>query len=263
MELCAQFKIALPPPLKDQAYVKITTLVAGTLTLPEYAFVTPVHRSIKHMVPCMCFLVEHPAICQSNSGSTEAPTRFMFDLGLRCRAEDYISEIQAHLPNRSPVTHRPSAPETLQKNGIAPESIEAVSLSHVHWDHHGDPRHFPNATFIVGHGSMEIMKHGMPGRGSHSHFDKNLFSHVRAVELSPPAVETLALEDRGSLPNFMLGGNSKWEALGPFPAAVDVLGDGSVYAISAPGHLPGHTNLLCRTGAKEWTYLGGDAFHDK
>ena len=36
-----------------------------------------------------------------------------------------------------------------------------------------------------------------------------------------------------------------------------------MYLVPAPGHLPGHVNLLCRTGARECDYLGGDVFHDR
>lgn len=53
-----------------------------------------------------------------------------------------------------------------------------------------------------------------------------------------------------------------WESLGPFEATVDPFQDGSVFVISAPGHLPGHINLLCQTGPKKFTYPGGDVFHD-
>jgi glyoxylase-like metal-dependent hydrolase (beta-lactamase superfamily II) len=247
---------SLPPPSLNQAYVTIQPIVAGTLTLPDFIFVSPTEdRSIKHSVPSMCFLIEHPGF-QENSASAEssAPRRIMFDLGLRSHAENYIPAIQAHLPNRHPVTHRPSAPETLITHGIAPESISTVILSHVHWDHHGDPAQFRNATFVVGNGSLDVVAHGMPGRGSHSHFDPDLFQGVENVlELSSP---------RDPATRVLDGKETPWKSLGPFSAAADLLGDGSLYAIPAPGHLPGHINLLCRTGENSWTYLGGDVFHD-
>lgn len=40
-----------------------------------------------------------------------------------------------------------------------------------------------------------------------------------------------------------------------------------MYIVDAPGHLPGHINLLARTedgdGGHKWVYLGGDACHDR
>ena len=266
----------------DPVYVKVKPIVAGTLTLPEFAFISPVDPSIKHGVPSMCFLVEHPTIARDHQpdGSDKPSTRLMFDLGLRGRPEDYIPEIQAHLPNRYPVAHQPSAPETLKKNGVPPESIESVILSHVHWDHHGDPHDFPNAVFLVGNGSMHVLEHGMPGRGSHSYFDPRMFDNVEVVELSPATVGSSAVDPvvKLSPPNASLNsdasleasfpgrnilqGDPKWESFPPFSAALDLFGDGSVYVIPSPGHLPGHIMLLCRTGPQEWTLLGGDTFHD-
>jgi len=38
--------------------------------------------------------------------------------------------------------------------------------------------------------------------------------------------------------------------------------DGSTYVVDSPGYLPGHFNLLCRIGPRNWIYLGGDACHD-
>lgn len=52
-------------------------------------------------------------------------------------------------------------------------------------------------------------------------------------------------------------------AIGPFPRALDLLGDGSLYVIDSPGHLPGHVNLLIRTSSDGgWLYLASDAAHD-
>jgi len=53
-----------------------------------------------------------------------------------------------------------------------------------------------------------------------------------------------------------------WRPLAGFPAAIDFYADGSLYLIDAPGHLPGHINLLARTGPRKWIYLGGDCCHD-
>lgn len=40
-----------------------------------------------------------------------------------------------------------------------------------------------------------------------------------------------------------------------------------MYLVDAPGHLPGHINLLARTksgdGGQKWVYLAGDACHDR
>jgi len=54
----------------------------------------------------------------------------------------------------------------------------------------------------------------------------------------------------------------QWKPLGPFPNALDFFGDGSLYIVDAPGHLPGHVNILARTSADGgWVYLAGDSAH--
>ena len=55
----------------------------------------------------------------------------------------------------------------------------------------------------------------------------------------------------------------QWKPVGPFPRAYDFYGDGSLYIVDAPGHLPGHLNVLARTSADgSWIYLAGDSAHD-
>lgn len=44
---------------------------------------------------------------------------------------------------------------------------------------------------------------------------------------------------------------------------MDIFQDGSVLLVDAPGHLPGHTNLLARTRPEEYVYLAGDTCHDR
>lgn len=234
----------------DDVQVKVTPIVAGTITLPERIFIEPVDQTSKRKVPCLCFLIEHPKY-----------GRFMFDLGLRSSAKDYIPEIQSHLPNRRPVTHRPSAAETLRAQGIELESLRAVILSHVHWDHHGDPESYPNVPFYLGYGSLSVLANGLPGLGSHSHFDKNLLENSPHYELKEAILGQPVL-DASTKSTSLFSPSLKWQALEPFVAAADLFGDGSTLIIPAPGHLPGHINLLCRVGPKKWAYLGGDAYHD-
>jgi glyoxylase-like metal-dependent hydrolase (beta-lactamase superfamily II) len=69
--------------------------------------------------------------------------------------------------------------------------------------------------------------------------------------------------------NTMINFHRPWEPLfaGLLPVTIDVFGDGSLHIVDAPGHLPGHINLLARTAHTEgdggWVYLAGDACHDR
>jgi len=177
----------------------------------------------------------------------------MFDLGTRSDLRRYLPEQQAHLKNREPHRLDPGVVKHLAAGNIRPEDIDVVMYSHVHWDHHGDPEDFPTSKFLVGSGSLNVLRHGLPGKGSHQHFDPDLLPAERTLEL-PPA--DMREESSGEQ-------SWSWTPIGPFPAGLDILGDGSIYVIDTPGHLPGHINLLCRTGPERWACLCGDAYHDK
>ncbi|GAB7348998.1 hypothetical protein MBLNU459_g7976t1 [Dothideomycetes sp. NU459] len=230
----------------NQQYVTISALTGGFITLSDHFFVHPATPGAKRTVPSLAFLVTHPSPPDAVVGPTSKPYKLLFDLGLRSKRERYPPVLQKHLDGRAPYRLEPGVVEQLAKGGVKPNDIDTVMLSHVHYDHHGDPEDFPQSTFVVGHGALDILEHGLAGKGSHQHFQADLFSGNKIVELPSPS-----------------GQDSQWRPLGPFPAALDFFGDGSVYVLDVPGHLPGHVNLLCRVGPDRWICLCGDAFHDK
>jgi glyoxylase-like metal-dependent hydrolase (beta-lactamase superfamily II) len=240
--------LTLPSSLPNQNYVQISAIAGGHITLPDSAFVSPADPKAKRYVPSLSFLITHPGTAKSPATPdlpTNKPLRILFDLGLRQQAEDYIPLQQKHLENRRPYSLFPGVPETLKHNSIALECIDLIILSHVHYDHHGDPELFPSARFIVGPGAMAVLQDGLPPElGSHQIFQPDLLPSDRTNELPPASA-------------------SAWTPVGPFPQTLDLLGDGSLYVIDTPGHLPGHVNLLCRLSPERWVCLAGDAFHDE
>ncbi|MCJ1279999.1 hypothetical protein MMC21_007824 [Puttea exsequens] len=310
--------MALPPPSENQKYVTISPFAAGHITLPEYVFYAPSDPSAKVFVPSMSFLVQHPKASLFGQGDG-ASFRMLFDLGVRSEPTRYVPVLQKHIKSRSPIQHRPSALDTLESGGFEADDIDAIAISHVHWDHHGDPEDFPNTTFLLGPGAKKVLREGLPGTGNHSVFDPNLYRDKKVIEFGqlPGAAKTRDTRNRccpsdiasngtngtngrmglngmthtngngyvvGNI-NGMIGHtngiqlaspinghksdsqsvdqSSAWKPLGPFPHTLDLVGDGSIYVVSAPGHLPGHINLLCRISPTKWIYLGGDTFHDR
>jgi len=251
--------------------VTVSAIPGGFITLPDKFFVAPASPTAKRTVPSLSFLVAHhgtaqPVFLPDSSDSIERPQqtyRILFDLGLRSHPSRYPAPQQAHLENRRPYRLAPGVAAQLSTGGTEPRDIDAVVLSHVHYDHHGDPEDFPNSTFVVGNGALDVLEHGLPGQASHQNFEKDLLKKHNVVELTCPPSRKL---DKGG--NEAGNGNGiqkvsfDWKPLGPFPAALDVFGDGSCWIIDTPGHLPGHVNMLCRTGQDRWICLCGDSFHD-
>jgi glyoxylase-like metal-dependent hydrolase (beta-lactamase superfamily II) len=134
----------------------------------------------------------------------------------------------------------------------------------VHWDHVGEPRSFSTSRFIVGHGALNLLSGASSSslRGGHSFFEHDLLPEDRSVELSDPSKTSLEILEMESVPST-LDLHRPWIANGILPQTLDVFGDSSLLIVNAPGHLPGHINLLARTPGGHQVYMAGDSFHDR
>lgn len=132
----------------------------------------------------------------------------------------------------------------------------------IHWDHIGEPRDFPVSTFIVGHGAMALLK-GKPAtlRGGHSFFETDLLPDDRTIELSQPFTDFEKEHIHQAEGQFDL--SRPWKGHMHLPKTLDIFNDGSCLIVDAPGHLPGHINVLARISGTQQVYLGGDACHDR
>jgi glyoxylase-like metal-dependent hydrolase (beta-lactamase superfamily II) len=118
--------------------------------------------------------------------------------------------------------------DQLRQIGVRPEQIEFVGISHWHFDHTGQARHFPRARLLVGHGDLDLL------RGS------------------PPA----SPDSAAALAHWLTGGGEVTETRGDH----DVFGDGRVVMLRTPGHTPGHNALLVRLVSGP-VLLTGDLYH--
>ncbi|KUJ11214.1 Metallo-hydrolase/oxidoreductase [Mollisia scopiformis] len=248
------------PPLEAiPATVQLHVLSAGHLTLPERHFVHPASEEARSTVPSLAFLIQHENI------ETGRKTRIVFDLGLRRDLERYSEPIQQHAATRQPISTDPDVVKSLKAGGLTPDDIDFVIYSHVHWDHVGEPRDFSQSKFVVGNGATDLLQGTSTSlRGGHSFFESDLIPHDRTIELSSPTASKFSninepLSQKPGVPNF----HQQWKSHLHLPHVIDLFQDGSLYIVDAPGHLPGHINLLARTGINESVYLAGDACHDR
>ncbi|KAJ5774832.1 hypothetical protein N7457_009728 [Penicillium paradoxum] len=227
-------------PLDDKAgsaSIALRRLEAGYLDLPMHLFVQGAPKDEIRRVPSMAWLISHGP----------SKTNLVFDLGIKKDVQNYPPAVYERMKRLVHADVPQDVFESLEKGGLDVQSdINTVIFSHMHYDHTGDPSKFgPGVKFVVGPGAGRFI------RGPQSYpEDPN----------SPYDSRGFPLDGVLELPD---GNDSDyWSPLGPFPAAHDWFGDGSVYLIHAPGHLSRHPNLLVHDEENGWVYLAGDTAHD-
>ncbi|KAB5513599.1 hypothetical protein GE09DRAFT_1208938 [Coniochaeta sp. 2T2.1] len=256
---------------------------AGHLTLPESLFITDPRPEYRATVPSLSFLIQHPSSPPSRPSS--ATTNILFDLGIKRDLSGYAPAQEAHIAHRQPVITDPDCAASLRRGADASGSddkplldpkreVDLVVLSHVHWDHVGTPGDFESASFVVGSGTLDLLRNGAGHLYPAAIFNDEEIPPSRTAELPPvtPRVDAPAqyAEPKHTPPPASLLANNlppsfrglEWKPLASFPNALDLFGDGSLYVIDSPGHLYGHVNALARVGPGKYVYLGGDCCHD-
>lgn len=256
---------------QSQSVVSVHALSAGYLTLPERYFVTPLEdQEARKTVPSLSFLIQH------QTSASAKPTRIVFDLGIRRDISKYAPQIQKHAATRQPLSGMPDVVASLAVGQLEPKDIDFVILSHVHWDHIGMPSDFQTSQFVIGNGAAGLLSGEQKlQNGSHSHFEADLLPAHRTIELSDPALPStppLSDDDASSEDSLVeiIPDETKadvfrrpWLSKAIFQSTMDLFDDGSVLIVSAPGHLPGHLNLLCKVDEGRYVYLAGDSCHDQ
>ncbi|KAG2136397.1 beta-lactamase-like protein [Suillus clintonianus] len=218
--------LSLPPPSDEQAYMDVSALEAGHLSVPLDLILAGDQPDEPMNCPSLAFFLRH----------SKSNKRVVFDLGIHRDIKEFAP---AATERFLPVVKQTVA-ESLEAGGVPPSSVDIVVLSHLHWDHVGDPSPFTTAVFVLGEGSKQVL------------IDPSSC-------LNPVAFTSIRLpEDRlRFITDFDLN-----VAIGPYPRAMDIFGDGSMYIIDASGHVDGHINILARTSPDgAWILLGADSAH--
>ncbi|KAG1847754.1 hypothetical protein C8R48DRAFT_814960 [Suillus tomentosus] len=186
--------LSLPAPSDEQAYMYVSALEGGHMNVPLDLILAGDQPDEPIVCPSLAFCLRHS---KSNKD---------------------IKEFAPAATERFLPTVKQTVAESLEAGGVQPSSVDVVVLSHLHWDHIGDPSLFTTAEFPL-----------------------HLFVCRKTV-----CVTTLDLN----------------VAIGPYPCAMDIFGDGSMYIIDASGHVDGHINILaCTSQDGAWILLGADSAH--
>lgn len=173
---------------------------------------TGAHDGEKGVMPVSCFLIRH------------GNEWMLWDAGLGDEiAANPSGEIKVGLHFKVPVTLE----SQLIALGLKPDDIRYVGLSHLHADHSGNARLFPNTTFLVSPAELSWAGQTPPPDGV-------LADRVASVKAA----------------------NIK-----PTPGDLDVFGDGSVQILRTSGHTPGHQSLLVNLAHRGTVILSGDVAH--
>jgi glyoxylase-like metal-dependent hydrolase (beta-lactamase superfamily II) len=185
------------------------------MRVPRSALVTGWSADELVRIPVPVFLIEHP------SGVV------LFDAGLAPEAATDPVGAYGERAERLELQYLPAQrPDLLlAATGYRPADVDAVVLSHLHFDHAGSAHLFPAASVILGAGELAHARSGAD-------------PYCRAADVERVAARPVTEES----------------------ADTDLFGDGAVTILRTPGHTPGHLSLLVRLADRSWL-LAGDAVH--
>jgi N-acyl homoserine lactone hydrolase len=217
-------EIHAPPAHTDRPGGRLAPLRIGAqLVAPRGAW---------HWLPVPAYLLEHPragAILVDTGLHPVCATDVSANMG---RAGRFLYQIR--------MEHDQALRFQLPARGVQLSDVSVVIMTHLHIDHASAVVEFPRATFVLDRGEWQAAAAGGMRQGYHH----RQFDH---------AFEWLAV-DYGGEPVESFAGLGR---------TLDLLGDGSIRLVSAPGHTAGHQTVLVRTGQGEILLAGDVAYTER
>ena len=187
----------------------------GTIDVKDISVFSPgVDVGKKKVLTDSCYLIVHP------KGVMMWDAGFGDDLAALPDGKQVSENFHVRLA-------KPLAAQ-LKETGYAPESVNFLGLSHMHFDHIGNVGLFPKATLLM---------------------QKEEYESAFGPDASKYGNDPKNYPTLGANPNQQLSGDH------------DVFGDGSVLIKRAPGHTPGHQMLFVKLKKTGNILLSGDLAH--
>lgn len=196
--------------------VQLYAFTCGHLTIPR-AFMLEGEEGLI-TVPVPSYLIVHPK------------GRVLFDTGLHMAThENPVAHIGEMLARYHTFHFHPGEEvgARLTAMQLAPDRVDIVINSHLHFDHCGGNGQLPNADIVI---------------------QERELAHARTVE---------------STQGYLQGDWDTGQRIRPVDGEYNVFGDGAVMCIPTYGHTPGHQSLRVRTERGGEFVLCGDACYLK
>ena len=173
----------------------------------------------------------------------------LFDTGIGTRIEEemrpliywgnlffhrYVMRTQFN-PQHDALVHQ------LPRLGFKPSDVRNAVVSHLHWDHAGGMRDFPQAHFFVGRREWDFASNLSKGALFKNAFIKE---QIYGAGLDIELIET---DPRKPFKNF--------------PASYDLFGDGSMIMVDLPGHSPGLMGMFLTMPSGRRFLFSADTFY--
>jgi len=198
--------------------VKVTLLKAGKMTSQQSFSWRGGKWGVTYESGMAAVLVEHPRM------------RFLYDAGFGANVDAHAEAMPWLMQKLAKYEKETPAAEQLRQRGITPETIQAIYLSHSHWDHISGIEDFPGAEVRMPSAELAFIRaHKYPGLVDQM-IDK---WKVQTYEFSSGPYEN-------------------------FDRSLDLFGDGSVVLVPLPGHTDGSNGMFVNLRSGKRFLFTGD-----